>query len=132
MRYWSPNFCPSVRPSTFTSKFDIYVEVFVFSALVIAETVKPCIVIVLDIPSSTHLDPVPLTYISRYIDSLIFTSNFFFISDSCECETLRSKCPSHTLSEYTLTWCPRPIFHVFSYFARCRCDIDLHRVLVCI
>ena len=41
---------PSVRPSTFTSKFDIYVKVFVFSALVIAVTVKPCIVIVLDIP----------------------------------------------------------------------------------
>ena len=36
VRYRSPNFCPSVRssvrpscPSTFTSKFDIYVEVFV-------------------------------------------------------------------------------------------------------
>ena len=41
---------PFVRPSTFTSKFDIYVEVFVFSALVIAVTVKPYIVIVLDIP----------------------------------------------------------------------------------
>ena len=41
---------PTVRPSTFTSKFDIYVEVFVFSTLVIAGTVKPCIVIVLDIP----------------------------------------------------------------------------------
>ena len=58
VRYRSPNFRPSVlpfvrpsvRPSTFTSKFDIYVEVFVFSALVIAVTVKPCIVIVLDIP----------------------------------------------------------------------------------
>ena len=58
MRYRSPNFRPSVRlfvrptvrPSTFTSKFDIYVEVFVFSTLVIAVTVKPCIVIVLDIP----------------------------------------------------------------------------------
>ena len=46
VRYRSPNF----RPSTFTSKFDIYVEVFVFSALVIAVTVKPYIVIVLDIP----------------------------------------------------------------------------------
>ena len=41
---------PSVCPSTFTSKFDIYVEVFVFSASEIAVTVKPCIVIVLDIP----------------------------------------------------------------------------------
>ena len=54
VRYRSPNFCPSVRssvrPSTFTSKFDIYVEVFVFSALVKAVTVKPCIVIILDIP----------------------------------------------------------------------------------
>ena len=58
VRYRSPNFRPSVRPfvrptvrpSTFTSKFDIYVKVFVFSALVIAVTVKPCIVIVLDIP----------------------------------------------------------------------------------
>ena len=40
----------SVHPSTFTSKFDIYVKVFVFSALVIAVTVKPCVVIVLDIP----------------------------------------------------------------------------------
>ena len=54
VRYRSPNFCPSVhsfvRPSTFTSKFDIYVEVFVFSASVIAVTMKPCIVIVLDIP----------------------------------------------------------------------------------
>ena len=46
VRYRSPNF----HPSTFTSKFDIYVEVFVFSALVIAVTVKPYIVIVLDIP----------------------------------------------------------------------------------
>ena len=34
-----------VRPSV-----NIYVEVFAFSALVIAVTVKPCIVIVLDIP----------------------------------------------------------------------------------
>ena len=62
VRYRSPNFRPSVRssvrsfvrssvrPSTFTSKFDIYVEVFVFSASEIAVTVKPCIVIVLDIP----------------------------------------------------------------------------------
>ena len=40
----------SICPSTFTSKFDIYVEVFVFSALVVAMSVKPCIVIVLDIP----------------------------------------------------------------------------------
>ena len=55
---------------------------------------------------------------------------FFCISDSCECESLHSKCPSHTLSEHTLTWCPGPIFHVFSYFARCRCDIDLCGVLV--
>ena len=58
VRYRSPNFrpsvhpfvLPSVRPSTFTSKFDIYVKVFVFSASEIAVTVKPCIVIVLDIP----------------------------------------------------------------------------------
>ena len=62
VRYRSPNFRPSVRSfvrssvhpsvclSTFTSKFDIYVEVFVFSASEIAVTVKPCIVIVLDIP----------------------------------------------------------------------------------
>ena len=56
VRYRSPNFCPSVRssvrpscPSTFTSKFDIYVEVFVFSASVIAVTMKTCLVIVLDI-----------------------------------------------------------------------------------
>ena len=55
---------------------------------------------------------------------------FFCISDSCECESLHSKCPSHTLSEHTLTWCSGPIFHVFSYFARCRCDIDLRGVLV--
>ena len=41
----------SVRSSvTFTSKFDIYVKVFVFPALVIGVIVKPCIVIVLDIP----------------------------------------------------------------------------------
>ena len=48
-----PSVRPTVRPScpsTFTSKFDIYVEVFVFSASVIAVTMKPCIVIVLDIP----------------------------------------------------------------------------------
>ena len=37
---------------------------------------------------------------------------FFCISDSCECESLHSKCPSHTLSEHTLTWCSGPIFHV--------------------
>ena len=43
---------------------------------------------------------------------------------------MHSKCPSHTLSEHALTWCPGPIFHVFSYFARCRCDIDLRGVLV--
>ena len=90
---------PSVRPSTFTSKFDIYIKVFVFSALVIAVTVKPCIVIVLDIQSSTHLDPVSLTYISRSIDFVNFfvevTSKFGFlcISDSHECETLHSNCP---------------------------------------
>ena len=43
---------PFVRPSCpsiFTSKFDIYVKVFVFSASVIAVTMKTCIVIVLDI-----------------------------------------------------------------------------------
>ena len=57
---------------------------------------------------------------------------FFCISDSCKCESLHSKCPSHTLSECTLTWCPGPIFHVSSYFARCRCDIDLRGVLVSI
>ena len=54
VRYRSPNLRlfvrQSVRPSTFTLKFDIYVEVFVFSASEIAVTVKPCIVIVLDIP----------------------------------------------------------------------------------
>ena len=67
----------------------------VFSELVIAVTLKPCIVIVLDIPSSTHLDPVPLTYISRSIDFVNFTSKFGFlcISDSHECETLHSNCP---------------------------------------
>ena len=81
------------------SKFEIYVEVFVFSALMIAMTVKPCIVIVLDIPSSTHLDPVPLTCISQSIDFVNFyvevTSKFGFlcISDSHECETLHSYCP---------------------------------------
>ena len=55
--HWSPHNVSlvgmSVRPScpsTFTSKFDIYVKVFVFSASVIAVTMKPCIVIVLDIP----------------------------------------------------------------------------------
>ena len=56
--YRSPNFRSFVRssvrssvcPSTFTSKFDIYVKVFVFSASEIAVNVKPCIVIVLDIP----------------------------------------------------------------------------------
>ena len=45
-----PSACPSVHPSTFMSQFDIYVKVYVFSALVIAVTVKPYIVIVLDIP----------------------------------------------------------------------------------
>ena len=40
----------------------------VFSTSMIAASLKPCIVIVLDIPSSTHLDPVPLTYISRSTD----------------------------------------------------------------
>ena len=79
-----------------------------------------------------HLDPLTLTCISWSIDLLIFMSNFGFLStcDSCECEILHSKCPLHTLSEHTLTWSPRPIFQVFSYFAQCRCDIDLRCVLV--
>ena len=99
MRYRSPNFRSFVRSSvTFTSKFDIYVKVFVFPALVIGVIVKPCIVIVLDIPFK-HLDPVPLTYISQSIDFVNFfvevTSKFRFlcISDSHECETLHSSCP---------------------------------------
>ena len=29
-----------------------------------------------------------------------------------------------------IPWSPRPIFQVFSYFAQCRCDIDLRGVLV--
>ena len=43
MRYRSPNFRPSVRPSTFTSKFG-------FPYISDSEYMKPCIVIVLDIP----------------------------------------------------------------------------------
>ena len=45
-----PSVHPSIRLSKFMSKVDICVKVFVFSALMIAVTVKPCIVIVLDIP----------------------------------------------------------------------------------
>ena len=45
-----PSVHPSIRLSTFMSKVDIYVKVFVFSAFMIAVTVKNCIVIVLDIP----------------------------------------------------------------------------------
>ena len=44
---------------------NLYVKVLVFSAPVIAASVQPSIVIVLD-PFRAHLDLVPLTYISRF------------------------------------------------------------------
>ena len=67
VRYRSPNFCqfvrPFIRPSTFTSKFG-------FLNINDSCEYSNCIVIVLDIPapSSTHLDPLTLTHISRSTD----------------------------------------------------------------
>ena len=36
---------------------------------------------------------------------------FLCISDSCDCETLHSNCPWHTLQACKLNQCPWPIFH---------------------
>ena len=55
VRHRSSNFCPSIRLSAIHIKE-------CFSAAVIAASVKPCIVLTLN-PFSTHIDPVPLTYI---------------------------------------------------------------------
>ena len=95
VRYRSSNFCPSVRQHLRQS--------LVFSTSVIAASLKLCIVIVPDIPLSTHLNPVSLTYISQstdfenfYVKVLsTFTSKFGFldIRDSCKSETLHSNCP---------------------------------------
>ena len=75
VRYRGSTFRPSVRPSVRS-----FVRTFVrpsvhnlcqgaYSVAVIAGSMKPCIVITLDIhTSSRHLDPVPLTLISRSTD----------------------------------------------------------------
>ena len=61
-----PIFYAPLTLSKFTSSLEIEVH---FPAAVIAGSMKPCIVIVLDIlSSSTHHDQVPLTYISSSTD----------------------------------------------------------------
>ena len=89
--------------STFTSVRQHLRRSLVFSTSEIAASLKPCIVIVPDIPFKHALNPVALTYISRstdfenfYVKVLsTFTSKvgFLDIRDSCESETLHSNCP---------------------------------------
>ena len=68
VRYRSSNFRPSVRSSIRSFVRQHLRRSLVFSTSEIAASLKPCIVIVPDTPSSTHLNPVPLTYISRSTD----------------------------------------------------------------
>ena len=88
-----PSFRPSVRQHLRRS--------LVFPTSVIAASMKPCIVIVLDIPfkHTPWAGALALYFTARWLyflsRSLVFTSKFGFlcISDSFEFETLHSNCP---------------------------------------
>ena len=98
---------PSVHPCVHTSVHQHlhqslpFSRSLVFSASVMAASVKPCIEIVLDIPfkHAPFFDSVPLTYISWSIDFVNFyvtvtsKTGFLCIRDSLKCETLHSNCP---------------------------------------
>ena len=107
VRYRSSNFCPSVRPSSFTSKFS-FLDI---SDSCESETLHSnCPWHTLQARILTQY-PWPIFY--GPLTLKIFTSRFAFlnISDSCESEILHSNCPWHTLQARTLTQYPCPIFH---------------------
>ena len=85
-----------------------------FCGAMITASVKPCTEIILNIifkhallPSAFDLD-FALTWLCYDFTSSLAFNCVVWSCDSCECHTLHSNCPRHTLQSPSLTQCPWP------------------------